>query len=133
MTVLHKAEIPSRYAYFPTSGIAYVVTCFAGRESVEVGLIGREGLTASFSLLGPEAGLTRCMMQMAGTALRIPLLDLKELFGHSARGYDLNAARRLQPALPGRATTCTLLVDAAGPIRLLGSRRTTVTVAAGAL
>jgi CRP-like cAMP-binding protein len=52
-------------------------------ESVEVGFIGHEGVVGGLHLLGPAPLSTRCMMQLPGTALRIPLLDLQKAFANS--------------------------------------------------
>ena len=59
-----------------TSGIASVVTSTADGGTAEVGLIGHEGLTGAFHLLGPTLVATDCFIQMQGTGLRIDFADL---------------------------------------------------------
>jgi CRP-like cAMP-binding protein len=49
-------------------------------ESVEVGFIGHEGVVGALHLLGPAPLSTRCVMQLSGTALRIPYSDLQKAF-----------------------------------------------------
>jgi CRP-like cAMP-binding protein len=78
--ILYEEEIPPRYAYFPTFGLASVVTPMSNGESVEVGFIGHEGVVGGLHLLGPAPLSTRCMMQLPGTAMRIPYSELERAF-----------------------------------------------------
>ena len=73
---LYEAGQTPKYAYFMTSGIASVVTCMEDCATAEVGLIGREGLVGSFHLLGPAPVSTNSMVQLTGTALRMPYPEL---------------------------------------------------------
>jgi CRP-like cAMP-binding protein len=79
-TVLYEEETSPRYAYFLTLGLASIVTPMSNGESVEVGFIGHEGVVGGLHVLGPAPMSTRCMMQLSGTALRIPYSDLEEAF-----------------------------------------------------
>jgi CRP-like cAMP-binding protein len=79
-TVLYEEDRTPRYAYLLTSGLASVVTPMSNGESVEVGFIGHEGVVGSLQLLGPAPPSTRCMMQLSGSALRIPYPDLKKMY-----------------------------------------------------
>ena len=63
-----------------TGGIASIVTMMEGGGQVEVGIVGREGVPESLHLLGPERAQTRCMMQVAGTALRVSFRTLQQDF-----------------------------------------------------
>jgi CRP-like cAMP-binding protein len=78
--ILYEEEVPPRFAYFLTAGLASIVTPMSNGESVEVGFIGHEGVVGGLHLLGPASLSTRCMMQLAGTALRIPYVDLQKAF-----------------------------------------------------
>lgn len=82
-TVLYEEEVTPRYAYFPTSGLASMVTPMSNGESVEVGFIGHEGVVGGLHLLGPASLSTRCMMQLAGTGWRIQFPDLLDAFNSS--------------------------------------------------
>jgi CRP-like cAMP-binding protein len=82
-TPLYEQEVTPRYAYFLTSGLASLVTPMSNGESVEVGVIGHEGVVGGLHLLGPAPLSTRCMMQLAGTALRIQYSDLQAAFNSS--------------------------------------------------
>lgn len=54
-TSLQSAEQPPPYAYFLTSGVASVVVALSDGGSAETILIGCEGITGAFSLLGSAA------------------------------------------------------------------------------
>lgn len=82
-TNLYEAEETPRYAYFLTSGLASVVTTMSDGGSVEVGLLGHEGIVGGLQLLGPIPLFTKCVMQLAGTGLRIPLTALQNAFDSS--------------------------------------------------
>jgi CRP-like cAMP-binding protein len=70
-------------AYFPLSGFASEVVQMGDGEFVEVGLVGNEGVTGSYYLLGPSSSLHHCFVQTKGTAYQIPFADLEELFADS--------------------------------------------------
>jgi CRP-like cAMP-binding protein len=70
-------------AFFPLSGFASEVVQLADGEFVEIGLVGNEGLTGSYYLLGPSSSLHRCFVQTRGTAYEISFPDLEELFAGS--------------------------------------------------
>ena len=82
-TVLYEEDRTPRYAYFLTSGLASVVTPMANGESVEIGFIGHEGVVGSLQLLGPAPLSTRCMLQLSGSALRIPYSGLQKIYATS--------------------------------------------------
>src|SRR5580700_9097990 len=77
--VLYEAGVVPRHAYFPTSGLASVVTPMSNGETAEVGFIGHEGIVGSLQLLGRTSLSTRCMMQLAGNGLKIPFIVLQGL------------------------------------------------------
>jgi CRP-like cAMP-binding protein len=78
--ILSEAGGNPESAYFPLSGFASEVVQLADGQFVEVGLVGNEGLTGSYYLLGPSSSLHRCFVQTKGTAYEIPFADLEELF-----------------------------------------------------
>src|SRR5688572_14526682 len=70
--VLHEAETTPEYSYFPVSGMLSVVAVTDGRPNLEVGLIGREGMSAIAVALGVSDSPTRTIVQGKGAAIRIP-------------------------------------------------------------
>jgi CRP-like cAMP-binding protein len=82
-TVLYEVGCVPHYGYFLTSGLASVITPMSNGEVAEVGFIGQEGIVGSLQLLGPACLSTRCMMQLAGSGLKIPFVVLQRAFDDS--------------------------------------------------
>ena len=59
------------YIYFIESGIASVVVNGAGERSVEVGLIGREGMTGLAVVMAADTTPHETYMQLGGAGQRI--------------------------------------------------------------
>jgi CRP-like cAMP-binding protein len=157
-TVLYEAEETPKYAHFMTSGVASIVSSMSDGSSAEVGIWGKEGLVESFHLLGPAKVPNRCFIQMEGTALRMPFKEVQEEFLKQealhqrvlqcvqSQGFilgQLAACNRLHGAEERLARWLLMVRDRAESDRflltqefmatMLGARRTTVTLAAGAL
>ena len=158
LTVLfEQGEVPE-YVHFITSGLASIVTTMLRGDAVEVGLIGHEGFPESLHLLGPETGETRCFMQIAGTGLRMGFKQFQDEFTsnpglhglvlrqvqHEALVMgQLLACNRLQEVEERLARWLLMVADRTGDLEfqltqeflgeMLGTRRSTVTIAAGAL
>jgi CRP-like cAMP-binding protein len=66
-----------RHVYFPRTGYISLITPPGGRESLEVGLIGREGGFGLTVLLDVDHSSTFGVVQGGGTALRIPVSTLR--------------------------------------------------------
>jgi CRP-like cAMP-binding protein len=69
--VLSDAGLPTRYVYFPTVGFVSLVTALNGRPTLEVGMVGREGMLGAQLVLGVEAAPLHAVVQGAGAAWRI--------------------------------------------------------------
>lgn len=69
--VLCEPGKPLRHVYFPNSGVISLLTPVDGHESVEVGLVGREGMAGIALFLGVGVSPVRMLVQGAGTAMRI--------------------------------------------------------------
>lgn len=155
---LYEAETTPNYAYFITSGIASVVTAMQDGGTAEVGLIGREGIVGSFHLLGPAKVSTSCFIQLTATALRMPFTDLLQSFRSNEEIRDrilefvqeqavslsqLAGCHRLHEAeerlsrwlLMAQDRTQSDILEFTQEFlaMMLGAKRTTVTVVAGAL
>ncbi len=158
-TVLFEAEEVPRYAWFITSGLASKMVSMADGRSAEISMCGSEGVVPSWHLLGgmPQ-GPTRCIVQMEMKALRIPFPELQRELQRSEplRQLVLRCVQRRCMILSQNAA-CNRLHDAEQRLArwlltardltgtnsvslsqgfladILGSRRTTVTLAAGVL
>jgi CRP-like cAMP-binding protein len=60
-----------RHVYFPVSGLISLIMTIHGPASLEVGLIGNEGMFGMPLALGIEVSGARAVVQGAGTALRM--------------------------------------------------------------
>lgn len=60
-----------RHVYFPNDGIISLLTPLDGHESVEVGLVGREGMAGMGLFLGSSISPVRMLVQGSGTATRM--------------------------------------------------------------
>jgi CRP-like cAMP-binding protein len=60
------------YAYFPSSGCLSVVTVQSDKMEAEAGSVGWEGMTGLSLLHRVSSVPTRCIVQVGGSALRVP-------------------------------------------------------------
>ena len=146
------------YAYFLEEGMASVVVTVNNGDTVEVGVIGVDGVVGIPILLGTGGTPGRTFVQIAGSGFRIPAKTLKEEFerdGHlrrhlqrylqayfvqTAQTAACNRLHGIEERLARWLLTCHDRIKAA-ELRLthdflsqmLGAPRTTVTLAAGLL
>ncbi len=64
-------NLPIRYAYFPEDGIISVVANGGRGRIVEVGLIGRDGVTAQPVIMGTDRSANATFVQVEGSGHRI--------------------------------------------------------------
>jgi CRP-like cAMP-binding protein len=72
------------HAYFLENGLASVVAKGAKDSSIEVGIIGFEGMTALTVVMGGERAPHDTFMQVAGKGHRVPADDLRDVLDRSA-------------------------------------------------
>jgi len=82
-TQLEKPGRTIEYAYFPDSGIASVVATQSSDIGVEVGLIGREGMTGLAILLGDRQTPNTTYMQLAGAGQRMRADSLRSVMARN--------------------------------------------------
>ena len=157
-TVLYEPDETPKYAHFMTSGLASIVSSMSNGASAEVGVWGKEGVVESFHLLGKAKIPNRCFIQMEATALRMPFKELQTEFleNREMREAVLQCVQS-QGFILGQLAACNRLHEAEQRLgrwllmvrdrvdsenyyltqeflaNMLGSRRTTVTAAAGTL
>lgn len=149
---------PPRYVHLLTSGQASIVAALSGGQMVEVSLVGRDGFPEALHLLGPLSGEMRCFMQVEGTALRMEFRRFKDEFerNETLRNLvlryvqygtlitsQLAACNRLHDVEQRLARWLLMVSDRVGDTtmqltqeflaEMVGSRRTTVTLAIGNL
>jgi len=94
--VLVEAGGPIKHAYFLNSGMASVVATLSNGTTLEVGVIGREGVADVNALLGCKVNLNRVIVQVAMTAMRIRADVLMRLYQDSARELRETGNRYVQ-------------------------------------
>lgn len=156
--VVHEYDADISHIYFPTTALFSVLTVLEEDDPVEMATIGKEGFVGLAVSLGVSASPFRAICQMVGDSLRLPVqpfLDAVERnrdFTRLVRHYTAYTLRMTGQAIAcnalhsseARAARWLLTVhDQAGrddfPMTqeflayMLGVRRQTVTVVAGAL
>lgn len=69
---IHEPGEVAKYVFFPTSGLISMVATMTDGESIEIGMVGREGMFSVSAILGDDTPSQRAMVQLAGSALRMP-------------------------------------------------------------
>ena len=77
--VLYEPGDPIVYAYFPHDAVVSLVNVMEDGGSVEVAVFGREGVLGLLSAIATREAFGRYIVQMAGTASRIPFERLNEV------------------------------------------------------
>jgi CRP-like cAMP-binding protein len=75
---VHEPDATLHYAFFPTGGLISLVATVKSGASIEVAMIGKEGMFSASSILGDDRPAQRAMVQIAGGALRIPARVLQQ-------------------------------------------------------
>jgi CRP-like cAMP-binding protein len=81
---LERRDRRTDYVYFIDRGFASVVADGGSDRSVEVGLIGREGMTGLALMMGSDRTPNDTFMQAAGAGRRMPAAKLQEAMETSA-------------------------------------------------
>jgi CRP-like cAMP-binding protein len=156
--VLHEAGTPITHGYFMNSGLASFLNVMEDGKSVEVGLAGKEGFIGLPLVVGLSTGPSRVVAQVAGSAFRIRASDFaqalrrcpqleKQLnrFTHALamQAAQVAACNRAHEVEERLARWLLMSQDRLGgdhiPLtqeflaHMLGTRRASVTVAAGIL
>ena len=83
--ILQESNQPMAYAYFIERGAASLFSRTARDGAVEVGIVGRFGLVGVPVVLGTSYSPHRCLVQVAGDALRIAAADLRRILDWAPR------------------------------------------------
>ena len=83
-TTLVEPESTIHYVYFPLTGFISLITPDSASESLEVGLVGNEGMFGITVMLGIDASPLQGLVQGAGTALRMSADDYRQELSRNA-------------------------------------------------
>jgi CRP-like cAMP-binding protein len=87
--ILYEPGQPVRHVYFPGSGVLSLLGVLPDGDSIEVGVVGREGMAGLSVFLGVESGPTRCLVQVPGEALRMAADAFRSRVGRGSRLHGL--------------------------------------------
>jgi CRP-like cAMP-binding protein len=156
--VLHEAGETLKSVYFCNTGLISILSVLSDGKTVEVGLVGKEGLVGLPLIAGFRTSATRSVVQIEGTALRVdgdafavllrecPRFERKlQQFSQimAMQATQIAACNRLHEVEDRLARWLLMSADRVGGTSLgltqevlgqmLGTRRSSVTVAAGIL
>jgi CRP-like cAMP-binding protein len=156
--VLHEPGDTLKSAYFPNSGLVSILSVFPDGKSVEVGLVGKEGFIGLPLVAGFRTAPTRAIAQIEGSSFRVDgetligvLRQCPKLERHLQQFAQIMAMQVTQIAACNRlhevnerlARWLLMSADRIGsnsvPLtqeliaQMLGTRRSSVTVASGML
>jgi CRP-like cAMP-binding protein len=157
-TVLNEMSEPIAFAYFIEGGLASVLNVMEDGKSVEVGLTGKEGFVGIPLLVGFNSSPSRVIMQIEGSGFKISAKDLATVLSQcpkleksllrfsqelAVQATQVAACNRLHEVDERLARWLLMSQDRIGgsvvPLtqeflaHMLGTRRASVTVAAGML
>jgi CRP-like cAMP-binding protein len=157
-TILSEMGDPIEVCYFLNSGVVSIIHVMTDGKSVEVGLTGKEGFVGLPLIVGYGASPTRAIIQIAASGYKMRARDLKSALGKcprlrealqrysqelSIQAIQVAACNRLHEVDERLARWLLMSQDRVGEStflltqefisHMLGTRRASVTVAAGIL
>lgn len=156
--VLYQPDEPITHVYFPNHGTVSIVSTFEDGGTIEVGMVGNEGMFGVCVFLGSSSTPLLAQVQMAGEGFRMRVETLRREFGKCGLLHDLllrytqgfitqiavtaacNRAHRIDKRLPNwllmcqdRAQSKELGMTHEFIAQMLGTRRAGITEAAARL
>jgi CRP-like cAMP-binding protein len=86
---LHMPDERVEYVYFPTDGIVSLLATLEGGETVETGVVGREGMVGISIVLGVDTTTSQSLVQGSGHALRMKAQSLNPFLNNGERLRNL--------------------------------------------
>jgi CRP-like cAMP-binding protein len=77
--VLNEMAEPIEHVYFINSGLASILNVMSNGKSVEVGLSGKEGFVGLPLIVGFQTSPTQVVMQIAGTGFRVSAKEMADI------------------------------------------------------
>ncbi len=87
--ILYEPGQTIRDVYFPNTGIVSLLSMVEQRSTLEVGVVGNEGMVGISVFLGSPDSLNRALVQGVGTAMRMSAKAFRKHVGHNGPLPDL--------------------------------------------
>lgn len=87
--VLESADSPIEFAYFLEAGVVSVVSQAMGHNDIEVGLVGREGMTGVSLVMADTRSPFTSFVQIKGLGYRVAAGQIGQAIGRSASLGDI--------------------------------------------
>ena len=87
--VLYLTDSPIEYLYFPNSGMVSLVSLTEGGSTVEVGMVGNEGMVGVTTILGARNSPYQAEVQVVGEAFKMRVNVLRTEFNRSSVLHEL--------------------------------------------
>ncbi len=87
--ILYEPREIIRYVYFPNQGIISLLSRVEEHSTLDVGIVGNEGMVGIPVFLGAAASSNRAIVQGAGTALQMKAYAMRKHVGHEGQLPDL--------------------------------------------
>ncbi|MDF1529061.1 MAG: Crp/Fnr family transcriptional regulator [Sedimenticola sp.] len=105
--ILAEPGEPIRHVYFPTEGSISMLASVDGHSSLEVGLVGAEGMLGTPLILGVAVSSLRAVVRGEGSALRMTAASFRrELKQNAVLGRELNRYLYVVMDQFAQAVTC---------------------------
>lgn len=82
-TVIEARDRPVERVHFPESGILSVIASTSGDRQVEIGIVGREGMSGMACILDARQSPNTTIVQLPGSSLSIGCADFKQVLTKS--------------------------------------------------
>src|SRR5688572_11512262 len=82
-TVIEARDRPIERVHFLESGILSIIASAAGDRQVEIGIVGREGMTGLACILDAGQSPNMAVMQLSGSSLSIACADFRQIMEES--------------------------------------------------
>jgi CRP-like cAMP-binding protein len=86
--IVYEFQSPIEHVYFPESGVLSMIGVAGDDSLIEVGLLGRDGLSGLPIFLGVSESSNQVIVQNEGTALRMKSRSAKEHFARAGSFHD---------------------------------------------
>lgn len=80
--ILYQPNVVLNDVYFPNSGIVSLLAGVNERSTLEVGLVGNEGVVGLSVFMGVQSSLNRAVVQGAGSAMKMKATAFRKMSNH---------------------------------------------------